>query len=257
MVGVGNVLRMYELGKKKLLRKCENKNFPNMITSIRTQGDRIYVTDVQESVHYVKFKKDEKQFFIFADETSPRWVTSTELLDYDTVATGDKFGNVSVLRLPSQVSDEIEEDPTGARGKDQNNLNGAPHKLEEIIQFYVGDTITCIQKATFSVGGTEVLIYSTMLGTVGAFIPFTSREDVDFFTQIELHLRQENPPLCGRDHLSYRSYYWPVKDVIDGDLCEQFTSLDSSKQSSIGRELDRTPTEILKKLEGNQKFQKT
>lgn len=210
LVGVGNVLRMYELGKKKLLRKCENKNFPNTITSIRTQGDRIYVTDVQESVHYVKFKKDEKQLFIFADETSPRWVTSTELLDYDTVATGDKFGNMAVLRLPSQVSDEIEEDPTGSKFKtDQGILNGASHKLEEIIQFYVGDTITCIQKANFS--GTDVLIYSTMLGTIGTFIPFSSREDVDFFTQVEMHLRQENPPLCGRDHLSYRSYYWPVK----------------------------------------------
>ena len=29
-------------------------------------------------------------------------------------------------------------------------------------------------------------------------------------------MRAENPPLCGRDHLSYRSYYFPVKHVIDG-----------------------------------------
>ena len=26
-----------------------------------------------------------------------------------------------------------------------------------------------------------------------------------------MHLRTEKPPLCGRDHLQYRSYYWPVK----------------------------------------------
>ena len=32
----------------------------------------------------------------------------------------------------------------------------------------------------------------------------------------EMHMRAENPPLCGRDHLSYRSYYFPVKHVIDG-----------------------------------------
>ncbi len=53
-------------------------------------------------------------------------------------------------------------------------------------------------------------------------LPFTSREDVDFFLHLEMHLRQEHPPLCGRDHLAYRSAYFPVKDVIDGDLCEQF-----------------------------------
>ena len=26
-----------------------------------------------------------------------------------------------------------------------------------------------------------------------------------------MHLRSENAPLCGRDHLSYRSYFFPVK----------------------------------------------
>jgi splicing factor 3B subunit 3 len=48
LVGVGQVLRIYDLGKKKLLRKCENKNFPNTIISIHTYGDRIYVGDIQE-----------------------------------------------------------------------------------------------------------------------------------------------------------------------------------------------------------------
>lgn len=35
------------------------------------------------------------------------------VLDYDTVAGADKFGNIFVSRLPAQVSDEVEEDPTG------------------------------------------------------------------------------------------------------------------------------------------------
>ena len=59
----------------------------------------------------------------------------------------------------------------------------------------------------------------------GAFLPFTSREDVDFFTHLEMHLRQENPPLAGRDHMSFRSAYYPVRDVVDGDLCEQYSQV--------------------------------
>lgn len=59
----------------------------------------------------------------------------------------------------------------------------------------------------------------------GALVPFTSREDVDFFQHLEMHLRQENPPLTGRDHLAFRGSYLPVKDVIDGDLCEQFSQV--------------------------------
>lgn len=86
-------------------------------------------------------------------------------------------------------------------------------------------------------------------GTVGMLVPFTSNEDHDFFQHLEMHMRGENPPLCGRDHLSYRSYYYPVKNVLDGDLCEQFNTLEPTKQKSIAEELDRTPAEVSKKLE--------
>ncbi len=39
------------------------------------------------------------------------------------------------------------------------------------------------------------------------------------------------------------------QDVVDGDLCEQFTTLDAAKQRMIADELDRTPGEVAKKLE--------
>lgn len=48
LAGIGPVLRLYDLGKKRLLRKCENKLFPNSIISIQTYRDRIYVGDIQE-----------------------------------------------------------------------------------------------------------------------------------------------------------------------------------------------------------------
>lgn len=40
-----------------------------------------------------------------------------------------------------------------------------------------------------------------------------------------------------------------LQDVIDGDLCEQFPTLPMDLQRKIADELDRTPGEILKKLE--------
>jgi len=40
-----------------------------------------------------------------------------------------------------------------------------------------------------------------------------------------------------------------LQDVIDGDLCEQYPSLPADMQRKIADELDRTPGEILKKLE--------
>jgi hypothetical protein len=113
LAGLGNTLRIYDLGKKKLLRKCENKHFPNTIVSIRTYGDRIYIGDIQESFHFVKYRKEENQLYIFADDVVPRWLTTSLHMDFDTMAGADKFGNVFMARLPQEVSEEIEDDPTG------------------------------------------------------------------------------------------------------------------------------------------------
>lgn len=278
VAGIGRILRVYDLGKKKLLRKCENKHIPNQITSIQAMGQRLYVGDVQESIFFVRYKRQENQLIIFADDTHPRWVTSSALLDYDTIAVGDKFGNLSILRLPHSVTDDVDEDPTGTKSLwDRGLLSGASQKAENIGTIHIGEVIMSLQKATLIPGGSESLIYSTISGSVGAIVPFTSREDFDFFQHLEMHMRNENPPLCGRDHLSYRSYYFPVKvidkylkfiktendngsctflfffflsqNIMDGDLCEQFTSLDPAKQRSIASDLGRTPTEVAKKLE--------
>ncbi len=35
-------------------------------------------------------------------------------------------------------------------------LNGAPHKLEELAKFHVGDTVTGLQRAEMQAGGQEV-----------------------------------------------------------------------------------------------------
>eukprot|EP01136_Pigoraptor_vietnamica_P039230 Opistho-1_new@9770 len=250
VAGVGNLVRIYDLGKRKLLRKCENKHVPNFVTSISTMGPRIVVGDVQESFHFLKYRPTENLLTIFADDTVPRWLTCATMVDYDTMAGADKFGNVYIVRLPADCSDDVDEDPTGARSVwERGTLNGAQQKVEILVNFHVGDTVTSLQKTSLVPGGPEALVYTTLLGAIGVLAPFTSREDIDFFQHLEMHMRQEAPPLLGRDHLSYRSYYFPCKSVIDGDLCEGFNALDASKRRSIAEELDRTPPEVAKKLE--------
>nr|7B9C_A Chain A, Splicing factor 3B subunit 3 [synthetic construct] len=232
LIGVGKLLRVYDLGKKKLLRKCENKHIANYISGIQTIGHRVIVSDVQESFIWVRYKRNENQLIIFADDTYPRWVTTASLLDYDTVAGADKFGNICVVRLPPNTNDEVDS-----------------QKAEVIMNYHVGETVLSLQKTTLIPGGSESLVYTTLSGGIGILVPFTSHEDHDFFQHVEMHLRSEHPPLCGRDHLSFRSYYFPVKNVIDGDLCEQFNSMEPNKQKNVSEELDRTPPEVSKKLE--------
>uniref|UniRef100_A0AAY5L0G0 Splicing factor 3B subunit 3 n=1 Tax=Esox lucius TaxID=8010 RepID=A0AAY5L0G0_ESOLU len=247
LVGVGKLLRIYDLGKKKLLRKCENKHVPNLVTGIHTIGQRVIVTDVQESLFWVRYKRNENQLIIFADDTHPRWVTTACLLDYDTMIPHGVLHN---LCWKTSRSDDVDEDPTGNKALwDRGLLNGASQKAEVIMNYHIGETVLSLQKTTLIPGGSESLVYTTLSGGIGILVPFTSHEDHDFFQHLEMHMRSEFPPLCGRDHLSFRSYYFPVKNVIDGDLCEQFNSMDPHKQKSVAEELDRTPPEVSKKLE--------
>jgi splicing factor 3B subunit 3 len=179
-----------------------------------------------QSFHYCKYRRDENQLYIFADDSVPRWLTASYHIDFDTMAGADKFGNIFFARLPQDVSDEIEEDPTGGKIKwEQGKLNGAPNKVEEIVQFHVGDVITSLQKASLVPGGGECIVYGTVMGSVGALHAFTSRDDVDFFSHLEMHMRQDNPPLCGRDHMAYRSAYFPVKVYTKLILCCFFFQL--------------------------------
>lgn len=74
LVGIGRCLRLYDLGKRKLLKKCENKSLPVAIARLQTSGDRIFVGDLMESVLFVKYRKQENALVVFADEAATRYV---------------------------------------------------------------------------------------------------------------------------------------------------------------------------------------
>jgi splicing factor 3B subunit 3 len=193
------------------------------------------------------------------------------MVDYDTVAGGDKFGNFFINRLPANVSEESDDDPAGGRLLyEKGYLGGAPHRVcilfcmcllenfetnsislqsDNVAHYFVGDILSSLHRTTLVSGGRDVLLYTTFLGSIGIFVPFVSKEDVDFFQTLEMHMRSVAPPLAGRDHLAYRGYYVPVHNVIDGDLCEQYNSLPAEKKRSIAEELDRTVMEVQKKIE--------
>tara|TARA_B110000208_G_scaffold3620_1_gene4865 strand:- start:2062 stop:5706 length:3645 start_codon:yes stop_codon:yes gene_type:complete len=246
LVAVGSKLRIYDLGKQRLLRKCENKRFPALITSLHVAGDRIYVGDVANGAILVRYRSEENQLTAFADETAPRMLTAMLPLDFNTAAVADKFGNFSITRL----GEDADPDASGpSAGLWDAGSSDCPNKLSTKANFHVGEVITSMCKTKLMSAGVEVVLCSTIMGGMCLFMPFTSREDVDFLSQLEMHMRAKNLSCIGRDHISYRSYYSPVKDVIDGDLCEMFTTLPDLQQREIAEDMDRSPAEIAKKLE--------
>ena len=53
----------------------------------------------------------------------------------------DKFGNLSVVRLPQNTNDDIEEDPTGTKSLwDRGLLSGASQKAECVAVCHLGNS---------------------------------------------------------------------------------------------------------------------
>ena len=248
LAGIGTSIRLYEMGKRQLLRKCERRGLPTYVKTIQTVGDRAYVGDMMQSVQVLRYETASNRFVSIGTDASPRPIVAQELLDWNTIAVSDKFGNISVLRLP-RGADATAVDLTGERTLWDAPRDDSTPKLELLCQYYVGEVVTSMTRSSLVAGGAESLIYVTVSGRIGALVPFTSRGDVEFYTQLESSLRAEAPRPTGRDPQSYRSYYAPALHVVDGDLCDAFSSLRPDKQMKIAEDLERSSGEILKKLE--------
>jgi splicing factor 3B subunit 3 len=209
---------------------------------------RAFIGDMMQSVQIVRYDVTTNRLVMIANDPTPRPITSQELLDFNTIAVGDKFGNISVLRLP-RGADAAAVDLSGQRALWDSSREDSTPKLEMLCHYHVGEIVTSMTRSSLVAGGAESLIYVTVTGRVGALVPFTSREDVEFYTQLEGRLRTDAVRPTGRDPQAYRSYYAPVKQVIDGDLCASFNGLSFEEQNKIATQLDRTVGEILKKLE--------
>lgn len=249
LAGIGKTIRVFDLGMRQLLRKAQAEVAPQQIVSLNTQGNRIVVGDVQQGMTYVAYKPATNKLIPFVDDAIARWTTCSAMVDYESVVGGDKFGNMFLVRCPQKASEEADEESAGLHLINARDyLHGTPHRLNLMCHFYTQDIPTSISKTNLVVGGQDVLLWSGIMGTIGVFIPFISREDADFFLSLEQHMRTEDPPLAGRDHLLYRGYYAPVKGAIDGDLCERYTLLPNDKKQLIAGELDRSVREIERKI---------
>lgn len=124
----------------------------------------------------LKFRPEQGQLYIFADDVLNRWLTSFCLLDDDTIAGVDKFENFFVNRLPLGCEEDAEDDPTASKHHwESGYLSGAKFKMDKVNQFFMGEVGTCIQKAQLSPNSTEIILYGTTMGALCCMVPFESR----------------------------------------------------------------------------------
>ena len=223
--------------------------------SIEVINDRIFAADVSNSIHVIRLNRADGQFHVICDDFVQRYMSAMLVLDYNTVIGADKFDNLFVLRVPSEVREE--QSSTGEStlgsgglrlGPDTAYILGKNHKFDLVSSFHVGETVTSLQKVVLSPGAAEVIMYSTLSGSVGVLYPFSSKREYENLLALENQIRNEiHTSLVGRDHMQFRSFYLPVKAVVDGDLVCSFAKLKS--RSDIASNVGKNVNEVLKLIE--------
>ncbi|KAF2543551.1 hypothetical protein F2Q68_00032949 [Brassica cretica] len=275
LAGIGPVLRLYDLGKKRLLRKCENKLFPNTIISIQTYRDRIYVGDIQESFHYCKYRRDENQLYIFADDLQIRWrmvgTMSSMVIPKPSQRSGSLASELLTLRQLIQLVYWNFQDNEAAYSVCTVNFHDKEYGTLLAVgtvkgmQFWPKKSLVAgfIHIYRFVEEGRKIeLLHKTQVeGVPLALCQFQGRLLAGIGPVLRLYdlgkkrrLRQyaheagpqEYPPLLWERPYGLQIFLFSSQD---GDLCEQFPTLPIDLQRKIADELDRTPAEILKKLE--------
>lgn len=151
------------------------------------------------------------------------------------------------------------------------NIMECPFKLTLTNMFYVNDIPMNIHiLESLQMSDRPAIMYSGLQGTIGCLTPLLSRAEISNFKTIEsmmseaddrFYLKSESEvvhddslkedsefelsnksqgdvpegsySIVDRDHLRYRSYYAPVRNIVDGDLCERFIDLSYTAQKFL------------------------
>ena len=234
LVAAGCELSLYECGHARLLRKAQTR-LPSPATCLATQGLRVYAGTLRDSLLLLQYRADGPQLVLVADDPCPRGVCSLAVVDYDTVALGDRHGTFSLLRLPASTSDQVDREAAlpASSAAPPEQLLAAPFKLERLADFFLGDLIVHLARCAWTPGDREALWYVTVSGAVGLFLPLPTQGAASLAQQLEAALRCLSPDavngaaphvthldLLGRAHAAFRSSFLPCKAVVDGDLVE-------------------------------------
>ncbi|KAG0680909.1 pre-mRNA-splicing factor rse1 [Pichia californica] len=273
VVGFGDEIGIYELGKLQMLRKSGLKMGVNGVTNIvdiQTSGFRLYVSDIRSSVQIVVYDINSNILVQLVDDTINRHITRSLILDHDTVIVGDKFGTLTVLRnpIPDLEVEKFQQMNKKIRGGvNYNNTWNDRIKFDMLMSFYVGDVITGLFRGKIGIGGEEVVLYTGINGTIGSLEAMKTIKEVNFFIELEKLIRKvlqglnigeskqhdskiENNSLMivDRDILKFRSYYVPKKSCIDGDVVEEFFNLDEKMKILIATQLERSVQQVEERI---------
>nr|BAS01429.1 splicing factor 3b [Lotharella vacuolata] len=254
IIGSNTFLLFKTIGKKRLLEQSQVSIYNAYISTIQLAGKRFIIGDFNNGIIVSNLNIDLFEINFFARSTIGKYIENIKLLDYDTISITDLNGNFIVFRIPKDLSITVEKGYQIILPK--NKIKFEKLKILDTISIYnVGESIKKLLKLNLLAWKSEILLYLTILGGVGCFVPLKTkfyikiyRKEVMFLTNLNLFLHQENISLIFLNNYT-NSLYYPNKRVIDAEFCESIKFLPNFIKISISKGLKVKIETIIKYLD--------
>ena len=250
LVGGGRRLRYLRYDGEQWLESEQDESLASVHTQIaflEVRGHFVWLGDRTQSVLCFSHGSKDGRLAIIpqAVDTRPRQLTAMKCIDDFTVAVGDRYGCVTILKLPEdvQVQSLWKMSPPPDRGVFMPSTVG---HLVRIASF------NCYQCVTSLVDTGKSLYYTTLLGQIGALVPLQDDQEYSFLSNAENAISKTCQKHFGFTRL--RRIENGKVSVVDGDILE---TIDTLPPESVD-ELEGIPklqlVGVLTKLKASAKF---
>ncbi|ELP93938.1 CPSF A subunit region protein, putative, partial [Entamoeba invadens IP1] len=245
LAGIGTTLRMYDLGKQILIRRCEVGGIPSDINGINVSNNKIVLSTVASGFVYVDYDVEANILKVVDQDKVWHSLTSSTILDEQTTIGFDKYGSLFITEIDWELgNDEV----------------GFLDRVKEVVQWYVGDVVTSVSVNEIWKGNLpedepttaeevlrqnkKVIVYSCLMGRIGVLVPLNFKNEAEFFVNLETSIKKNFNPLLSNSFDMYRGSCYPSFGVIDGDLCDFYNQMDGNLQQQIADVIGLTPVDV-------------
>jgi DNA damage-binding protein 1 len=240
-----------------------------LVLYLKAHGDLILVGDLLRSVTLLLYKASDGSLEEVARDYNSNYMRAVEVMGDDEHFLGaDDNGNIfTVRRQTDAATDELRSkmECQGAFHLGDNinvfsrgSLNSQPAEQEGAGNSVAGATSSAVTSsaspskasggggggglAAVAGAGSVSILFGTISGAIGTIITL-NQESYTFFSALERALKVVIAPEGGLSHDDWRTFYNerrinPQRNMVDGDLVEQFLDLDRETLDLVVRQMN-------------------
>lgn len=215
------------------------------ISLLTVTNNTVWCASASDRVFALKITmRDGKVSYNISAEAMPRQATAIVGLDDNSVAVGDKFGGITILRL----SDDFAVDTPWKYANNNfgsialletSNSSGEYKKaslpigrIDRVASFMVGEMVTSIMVLPKS----NTVYYTTLLGQIGVLIPISNEEEFNNLASVETQTEKACSNTFG---LMYpKAIDSGRMGILNCDMIEMLSELDDYDQERIANGLN-------------------